>query len=104
MSKLNGSWKITIHTYMGDMRSTLNASVDGNVVTGTVTDASNGAVANVENGVVDGNKICYEITIKTPVGNMTNHLEGELGEDDILRGQSENAMGKFDFEAVRGSF
>ena len=22
MSKLNGSWKITVHTYMGDMRST----------------------------------------------------------------------------------
>ncbi len=104
MSKLNGSWKITMHTYMGDMRSTLNATVEGNVLTGTVTDAANGAVAPVVNGVVDGNKYSYELTIKTAVGEMTNKLEGVLGDDDVIHGTSSNAMGSFEFEAVRGSF
>ena len=45
MSKLNGSWKITLHTYMGDMRSTLYATVDGAALTGHVVDAANGADA-----------------------------------------------------------
>lgn len=104
MSKLNGSWKITLHTYMGDMRSTLYATVEGNTMTGHCTDASNGADAPIINGVVDGNKYEYDLTIKTAVGEMTNHLAGELGEDDVIRGTSSNAMGSFEFEAVRGEF
>lgn len=104
MSKLNGSWKITIHTFLGKMRSTANFVVDGNVLTGTCVDAGNGAEASIDNGVVDGNKYAYDITIKTPVGKMTNHLEGELGEDDIIRGTSQNGMGKFKFDGERGSF
>lgn len=100
MSKLNGTWNIVMHTYMGDMRSTLVATVEGDVLTGTVTDGSNGAVAPVVNGKVDGNKFSYELTIKTAVGEMTNNLVGELV-GDVLKGTSSNAMGTFEFEAVR---
>ena len=104
MSKLNGSWKITLHTYMGDMRSTLYATVEGDTLTGRVVDAANGAEAPVVNGVVNGMSYSYDLTIKTAVGEMTNHLEGTLGEDDVIHGSSTNPMGKFDFEAVRGEF
>jgi len=38
------------------------------------------------------------------VGEMTNHLVGTLGEDDVIRGTSSNPMGSFEFEAVRGEF
>ena len=44
------------------------------------------------------------MTIKTAVGEMTNHLVGELGEDDVIHGTSGNPMGSFDFDAVRGEF
>ena len=101
MSKLNGTWNIILHTYMGDMRTKLEAVVDGNKLTGTATDASNGAVAALENGVVDGNKFSYEVTIKTAVGELTNQLSGELVEDNLLRGTSKNPMGEFEFEATR---
>ena len=100
MSKLNGTWNIVLHTFMGDMRSTLAATVEGDVLTGTVTDASNGAVAPVVNGKVDGDKFSYEVTIKTAVGEMTNTLTGELV-GDVLKGTSSNAMGSFEFEATR---
>lgn len=53
---------------------------------------------------MNGNKYEYDLTIKTAVGEMTNHLCGELGEDDVIRGTSTNAMGSFEFEAVRGEF
>ena len=104
MSKLNGSWKITMHTYMGDMRSTLYCTVEGDKLVGHCIDAANGAQAPLDNGVVNGNKYEYDLTIKTAVGEMTNHLVGELGEDDVSRGTSSNAMGSFEFEAVRGEF
>lgn len=104
MSKLNGSWKITVHTYMGDMRSTGYFTVEGDKITGECKDAGNGAVAPLANGVVNGNKYEYDLTIKTPVGEMTNHLVGELGDDDVIRGTSSNPMGSFDFDAVRGEF
>ena len=101
MSKLNGTWNITVHTFMGDMRSILNATVEGDVITGTVTDASNGACAPVVNGRVDGDKFSYQVTIKTAVGEMTNTLTGELV-GGVLKGKSANGMGEFDFEATRG--
>ena len=101
MSKLNGTWNIVLHTFMGDMRSTLVATVEGDTLTGTVTDASNGASAPVVNGKVDGDKFSYQVTIKTAVGEMTNTLTGELVGDE-LKGKSANGMGEFDFEATRG--
>ena len=104
MSKLNGSWKMTLHTYMGDMRSTLYFTVEGDKLVGSGKDASNGAVGTIDNGVVNGNSYEYDMTIKTAVGEMTNHLVGTLGEDDVIHGTSSNAMGSFEFEAVRGEF
>lgn len=104
MSKLNGSWQVTVHTYMGDMRATHTFEVEGDKLSGYAVDASNGAKGEIVNGVVNGNKYEYDMTIKTAVGEMTNHLAGELGEDDVIRGQSSNPMGAFDFDGVRGSF
>lgn len=88
MSKLNGSWKITLHTYMGDMRSTGYFTVEGDKLVGTCKDAANGAVGTIENGVVNGSTYEYDLTIKTAVGEMTNHLVGTLGEDDVIHGTS----------------
>ena len=101
MSKLNGTWNITVHTFMGDMRSILNATVEGDTITGTVTDASNGACSPIENGKVDGDKFSYQVTSKTAVGEMTNPLPGELV-GDMLKGKSANGMGEFDCDATRG--
>ncbi len=100
MNKLNGTWNMVLHTYMGDMRSTLEARVEDGKLLGTATDGSNGAVAALEKGTVDGDKFSYEITIKTAVGEMTNQLFGKLTGDE-LHGKSKNAMGEFDFVATR---
>lgn len=104
MSKLNGSWKVTVHTYMGDMRSTGYFTVEGDKLTGYCIDAGNGARGEIVNGVVNGDKYEYDMTIKTPVGELTNHLAGTLGEDDVIHGTSSNPMGSFEFDAVRGEF
>lgn len=97
---MDGKWEFTVHTYMGDMRSIMDFKVDGDVLTGTGTDASNGAVAEVENGKFDGKNFSYSLTIKTAVGEMTNELCGVF-EDGKITGKSKNGMGEFDVDGVR---
>ena len=73
--------------------------VDG-VLTGTGTDGSNGACAEIQNGKFDGTNFSYSLTIKTAVGEMTNTLEGVVDGDKVT-GKSSNAMGSFDVTGVR---
>ena len=40
---MDGKWEFTVHTYMGDMRSIMEFKAADGVLTGTGTDASNGA-------------------------------------------------------------
>ena len=75
---MEGKWELTVHTYMGDMRSHMEYHVEGNVLTGTGEDASNGAVAQIENGRFENGEFSYDLTIKTAVGEMTNHLSGKV--------------------------
>ena len=97
---MEGKWTFTVHTFMGDMKSLYDLKVVGDKIEGTATDASNGAVAPVENGTFDGTNFSWDLTIKTAVGEMTNHLTGKI-EGDKLAGKSANPMGEFDFDAVR---
>lgn len=95
---MEGKWNFTVHTFMGDMRSTYELKVVGDKIEGTVTDASNGATAPVDNGTFDGTNFSWDVTIKTAVGEMTNHLTGKV-EGGKLAGKSSNAMGEFEFDA-----
>jgi len=101
MGTLNGKWNMTVKTYMGDIRSVVEFAVDGNCLTGIVTDAASGNKATVDNGKVDGDSFSYSITILTPVGELTNNLSGALNANDTLTGKSANPMGEFEFEATR---
>ena len=97
---MNGKWQLTVHTYMGDMRSNMEYHVEGSVLTGTGEDASNGAVAQIENGKFENGEFSYDLTIKTAVGEMTNHLTGKV-EGDTITGKSSNPMGEFDVTGIR---
>lgn len=101
MAKLSGKWDVTVHTYIGDQFSLHEFSVDGDTLTGTVTDKGNGNSAPLLEGKVEGNKFSYKFTLKIPIGEMEFQFEGALLEDGTLKGTSSNAMGSFDFDAVR---
>ena len=97
---MDGKWEFTVHTFMGDMRSHMEFKVDGDVLTGTGTDASNGACAEIQNGKFDGTNFSYTLTVKTAVGEMTNEINGVLDGDNVT-GKSKNPMGEFDLTGVR---
>jgi len=101
MSQFDGKWDVVVHTFMGDQKSEHTFQVDGNELTGSIMDKGNGNIAPITSGTVDGNKINFQFTIKIPIGEMEFAMTGELSEDGMIRGTSSNAMGSFEFEAVR---
>ena len=101
MATLTGKWKCCIHTYMGDMFSELDLVAEGETLTGTATDSANGAKGEISNGKIDGDKFCYDLTIRAVVGELTNHIEGVLVDENTINGKSKNPMGEFDMEAHR---
>lgn len=101
MADLTGKWNVVVHTYMGDQFSVHEYAVDGDVLTGTITDGGNGNVAPIEDGKVEGTKVSYRFTLKIPIGEMEFKIEGTLQEDGTIKGNSSNAMGSFEFEAAK---
>ncbi len=101
MDKFSGMWDIVVHTYMGDQFSEHEYSVEGSTLKGVITDKGNGNKAEIVDGTVDGNSISYKFTIKIPIGEMEFHMTGELMEDGKIKGNSSNAMGSFEYEAVK---
>jgi len=100
MSVVAGAWNVTVHTYMGDQSAVHTLEVNDGVLTGTVKDNGNGNVAEIYDGVVDGNKVSYKFTIKIPIGEMEFTINGEVV-DGKYAGTSSNAMGSFDFEGTK---
>lgn len=101
MSGLTGKWNIVVHTYMGDQFSTHEYAVDGEKLTGEITDGGNGNKASVQNGKVKGNKFSFTFRIQIPIGDLEFEMNGELKEDGTVYGISKNAMGEFEFEGKR---
>lgn len=101
MSKLNGKWKFTLSTMMGEQTSIDTFQVDGNVLTGTVFDVMAEETAPIEEGTVDGNKFNFKVRMPMPFGLMPFEITGELLPDDTLVGQSEMPMGTSTFTAAR---
>lgn len=97
---MEGKWLFTVHTFMGDMRSHYDIKIDGNTLTGTATDASNGATAPIVDGTYNDGAFKFTMTIKTAVGEMTNVLEGTY-DGEVIKGTSSNPMGSFDVDGVR---
>ena len=97
---MNGKWLVTVHTFMGDMRSHYDFNLEGEKLSGTAQDAANGATAPVEKGVYNDGAFSFEITIKTAVGEMTNALSGKF-DGEKISGVSRNPMGEFSFDGVR---
>lgn len=103
MSQFNGKWDVVVHTFMGDQRSEHIFQVKDNLLTGTIMDIGSGNIVNITSGILNGNKINYQFTIKIPIGEMEFTMEGEMSEDETIHGTSSNAMGSFEYEAVRSS-
>jgi hypothetical protein len=101
MSKLDGLWNFTVKTYMGDYRFRTEFKVEGNTLTGSNIDISNGNTFKIKSGSVDGDNFSYKVQVKIPIGKLNIVMDGKINADGTLSGTSENEMGEFDFTASR---
>lgn len=101
MNEFTGIWDVVVHTFMGDQFSEHEYVVEGTTLTGVITDKGNGNKADIVDGVIDGNRISYKFTIKIPIGEMEFTIVGERIEEKKILGKSSNAMGDFEFEAMK---
>ncbi|HOZ72543.1 MAG TPA: hypothetical protein PK179_08520 [Spirochaetales bacterium] len=88
MHQLTGKWKIKASTPMGTMAliADFAANEPGTAFTGSVADEGNGKIYEVSNGVIDGNKIAYDMTIRFGLIPFNFHLEGTFAEDGTCKG------------------
>lgn len=98
MTDVSGTWEGVVNSPMGEQKSTMTLSQDGDTVTGTNAGAQ-GAV-DIKDGKVDGDTFTWKMDITVP---MPLTLEGTATVDgDAMTGSIKaGAFGDMPFKATK---
>ncbi|MBQ2782850.1 MAG: hypothetical protein IJE94_06645 [Oscillospiraceae bacterium] len=94
---MTGKWNLKIKTPMNTQTPVIDVVVEGDVLTGTLTD-SNGTVAITDGKV--GDKVTFKAPLKTPFGVMDFDFTLEVNGDE-LSGKAKIKMGTMAVTGVR---
>ena len=100
MSEVAGKWDIVISVPMNKVHNLLEIAVDGDALTGSLTDPPTGNVSELTNGKVDGDTFSFESTVGSPFGPLAIVMSLKLNADGTILGTSKTKMGTF---KVKGS-
>ncbi|MGQ0740831.1 MAG: hypothetical protein ACT4OG_00845 [Alphaproteobacteria bacterium] len=78
---IDGTWKLTINTPMGEQQSTLTIAAAGAQLTGTQS-APSGESGPIMDGNVNGNAVSWKASITRPMA-MTLEFSGTVSGDDM---------------------
>ena len=78
---VDGTWKLTVSTPMGEQQSTLTIRAAGSQLTGTQT-APSGESAPISDGAVNGNAVSWKAAITRPVA-LTLEFSGVVNGDQM---------------------
>lgn len=96
---VDGNWKITMSTPMGDRDATLVLKSAGDTLTGT--QAAEGDSADIFDGTVKGNDVAWKVKITNPMP-LTLEFTGTVAGDAISGEMGVGMMGSFPFKGTRG--
>jgi hypothetical protein len=94
---VQGRWKITIDTPMGERSGVLELLVSGKTLTGSLSDAEHRV--DISHGEVEGNRLSWQAKITKPMRlslNFTATVEG-----DRIRGAARHMLGTASFSGIR---
>jgi hypothetical protein len=97
MSMVEGKWNITIKTPMGDKSGVFDLKTEGNVLTGTLSDAEH--FAAISDGRVDGKELSWSAKITKPM-RMSFKFKATV-EADRISGSAKHLLGKATFTGTR---
>ncbi|WP_458760330.1 hypothetical protein ACSVBT_05885 [Afipia sp. TerB] len=95
---VDGNWKITMSTPMGDRNADLSLKADGGTLTGT--QAADGNSGEIFDGTVSGNDVAWKLKITDPMP-LTLAFSGKVDGDSISGEMGIGPMGSFPFTGTR---
>jgi hypothetical protein len=94
-----GKWDVTLKTPGGDFPSTATFIEESGKLTGTLSSQMGEAPVT---GTIDGKALKLTLIAKTPQGDMTVEMSGDIDGDSIVNGKAEIAgMGQMEWTAKR---
>jgi hypothetical protein len=95
---VDGNWKITMNTPMGDRDSTLSLKTAGGTLTGT--QAAEGNSIEIFDGTANGDDVSWKVSISNPMP-LTLEFTGKVSGDSIAGDVGIGPMGSFPFSGTR---
>lgn len=95
---VDGNWKITMSTPMGDRDATLALTSAGGTLTGSPSAEGNSAA--IFDGTVNGNDVAWKVDITSPMP-LTLAFTGTVDGDAIAGEMGIGFMGSFPFKGTR---
>ena len=94
---VQGRWNITIATPMGDKSGVLELRVDGNTVTGSLSDADHHV--DISDGKIEGNKVSWRAKITKPM--RLSFKFTAVVEENRISGAARHMLGSAPFTGTR---
>jgi hypothetical protein len=94
---VEGKWNITIKTPMGDKSGVLELKVDGNKLSGSLSDADHHVP--ISDGEVAGNRLTWKAKITKPM--RLSFKFSALIEEDRISGSAHHMLGTASFAGNR---
>jgi len=99
MSGAHGRWNVTIKTPVGDRSGVLDLRVEGNKLTGSLSDGEHHAA--ISDGRIDGNRLSWSAQIQKP---MRLSLKFNAVVDaDRISGSAKYMLGSASFAGTRAT-
>lgn len=95
---IDGTYKLTLKTPVGEQEGKLLLCTDGNVLTGSIKNTM-GEVA-FDGGTVDGDAVTFDTRIPTPIGKLKAHVTGTVI-GDHFSGMAKLPLGAAEIEGER---
>ena len=95
---VDGTWKLTMSTPMGERNTTLSLKSSGGTLTGT--QGADGNSTEIFDGTVNGDDVTWKVSITNPMP-LTLDFSGKVAGDSISGEMGIGPMGSFPFTGTR---
>jgi hypothetical protein len=94
---VQGKWRITINTPMGERSGVLELQVSGKTLTGSLSDAEHHVA--ISDGKIEGNRLSWQAKITKPM--RLNFKFTAIVDEDRISGAARHLLGTATFSGTR---
>lgn len=96
---MNGQYKIVIKTPLGDVENILMLKSNGNILSGSISNAMN-SKAEIAGGSIDGDTFIFSVKMRSPIGWLKCTMQGKV-DGDSISGTAKNMLGSAPFSGTK---